>query len=55
MLSTSSRGLGRGATTSTKKAEEIVKEGKERSSLTLEGFEKEVELDGKKYVVKVRD
>jgi hypothetical protein len=38
-----------------KKAEEIVKEGKERSSLTLKGFVKEVELDGKKYVVKVRD
>ena len=38
-----------------KKAEEIVKEGKARGSLTLKGFEKEVELDGKKYVVKVRD
>jgi hypothetical protein len=38
-----------------KKAEEIVEEGKERDSLTLKGFEKEVEVDGKKYVVKVRD
>jgi DNA-binding Lrp family transcriptional regulator len=38
-----------------KKAEEIVEEGKARSSQTLKGFEKEVEVDGKKYVVKVRD
>jgi nucleotide-binding universal stress UspA family protein len=36
-----------------RKAEEIVKEGKARGSLKLEGFEKEVEVDGKKYVVKV--
>jgi hypothetical protein len=36
-----------------KKAEEIVKEGKERDSLTLKGLEKEVEVNGKKYVVKV--
>ena len=36
-----------------KKAEEIVKEGKERSSLKLEGFEKKVEVNGKTYVVKV--
>jgi hypothetical protein len=36
-----------------KKAEEIIEEGKERSSLTLKGFEKEFEVDGKKYVVKV--
>jgi tetratricopeptide (TPR) repeat protein len=36
-----------------KKAKEIVKEGKERGSLRLEGFEKEVEVDGRKYVVKV--
>ncbi len=36
-----------------KKAEEIVKEGKERGSLTLEGFEKEVEVEGRKHVVKV--
>jgi hypothetical protein len=37
-----------------KKAEEIVKEGKERGSLKLEGFEKEVEVNGVKYKVKVR-
>ena len=37
------------------KAKEIVKEGKARGSLTLEGFEKEVEVDGKKHVVKVID
>ncbi|AKT35827.1 PaRep2b protein [Pyrobaculum sp. WP30] len=36
-----------------KKAEEIVKEGKERASLELKGFEKKVEVDGKTYVVKV--
>jgi len=36
-----------------KKAEEIVKEGKERGSLTLEGFEKKVEVNGNTYVVKV--
>ncbi len=35
------------------KAKEIVKEGKERGSLKLEGFEKEVEVDGRRYVVKV--
>jgi hypothetical protein len=35
------------------KVEEVVKEGKERGSLTLKGFEKEVEVDGKKHVVKV--
>jgi len=35
------------------KAKEIVKEGKERGSLRLEGFEKEVEVDGRRYVVKV--
>jgi len=38
-----------------KKAEEIVDEGKERGSLTLKGFEREVEVDGKRYKVKVRD
>ena len=38
-----------------KRAEEIVEEGKARGSLTLEGFVKEVEVDGKKYVVKVID
>jgi hypothetical protein len=36
-----------------KKAEEIVKEGKERGSLELKGFEREVEVDGEKYKVKV--
>jgi len=35
------------------KAKEIVKEGKERGSLTLKGFEKKVEVDGKEHVVKV--
>jgi hypothetical protein len=38
-----------------KKAEEIVKEGKARGILKLEGFEKEVEVDGRRYVVKVID
>jgi hypothetical protein len=36
-----------------KKAEEIIEEGKARGSIKLEGFEKEVEVDGKTYVVKV--
>ncbi len=36
-----------------RKAEEIVKEGRSRGSLRLEGFKKEVEVDGKTYVVKV--
>ncbi len=36
-----------------KKATRIVEEGKERGSLTLKGFEKKVEVDGKTYVVKV--
>ncbi len=36
-----------------KKAEEIVDEGKAWSSLTLEGFEKEFEVNGKKRKVKV--
>ena len=35
------------------KAKEIVKEGKARSSLKLEGFEKKVEVDGRMHVVKV--
>jgi len=35
------------------KAAKIVEEGMSRSSLKLEGFEKEVEVDGKTYVVKV--
>ncbi len=34
-------------------AEEIVEKGKARSSLTLERFEKRVEVNGKTYVVKV--
>jgi hypothetical protein len=38
-----------------KKAEEIVEKGKARASLELKGFEREVEVDGKKYVVKVID
>ena len=37
------------------KAKEIVEEGKAWGSLKLKGFEKEVEVDGKKYVVKVID
>jgi hypothetical protein len=37
------------------KAKEIVKEGKERGSLTLRNFEKEFEVDGEKYKVKVID
>jgi len=36
-----------------KKAREIVEEGKARGSLRLEGFEKEVEVDGRRHVVKV--
>jgi len=38
-----------------RKAEEIVKEGKARGSLTLKGFEKEVEVNGREHVVKVID
>jgi hypothetical protein len=37
-----------------KKAEEIVKEGKERGSLKLEDFEKKFEVNGKTYIVKVK-
>jgi len=37
------------------KAKEIVEEGKARGSLTLKGFEKEVEVDGRRHVVKVID
>jgi hypothetical protein len=37
------------------KAREIVEEGKARGSLTLKGFVKEVEVDGRRYVVKVID
>jgi DUF971 family protein len=35
------------------KAQKIIEEGKARGSQTLRGFVKEVEVDGKKYVVKV--
>ena len=35
------------------KAQKIIEEGMSRRSLTLKGFEKEVEVNGKKYVVKV--
>jgi hypothetical protein len=38
-----------------KKATKIVDEGMSRGSLTLKGFEKEVEVDGKKYKVKIID
>jgi hypothetical protein len=38
-----------------KKAEEIIEKGRAWSSLTLKGFEKEVEVNGKKYRVKVID
>jgi hypothetical protein len=37
------------------KVREIIEEGRSRGSLTLKGFEKEVEVDGEKYKVKVRD
>jgi hypothetical protein len=37
------------------KAKEIVEEGKAKSSLTLKGFEKKVEVDGREHVVKVID
>jgi hypothetical protein len=37
------------------KAKKIVEEGMSRGSLTLKGFEKEVEVNGEKYKVKVRD
>jgi hypothetical protein len=36
-----------------KKAEEIVEEGKARGSLTLKGFEKKVEVNGREHMVKV--
>jgi len=35
------------------KAREIIEEGKARGSLTLKGFEREVEVNGRKHVVKV--
>jgi len=37
------------------KAKKIVEEGKARDSLTLKGFVKEVEVDGRRHVVKVID
>jgi len=37
------------------KAKEIVEEGKAWGSLTLKGFEKKVEVEGREYVVKVID
>jgi hypothetical protein len=37
------------------KAAKIIEEGKARDSLTLKGFEMEVEVNGKKYKVKVID
>jgi hypothetical protein len=37
------------------KAREIVEEGKARGSLTLKGFERVVEVDGRKHVVRVID
>jgi hypothetical protein len=37
------------------KAKEIVEKGKAWGSLTLKGFEKEVEVNGRRYVVKVID
>jgi Fe2+ transport system protein FeoA len=38
-----------------RKVKEIVEECKARGSLTLKGFEKEVEVDGRRHVVKVID
>ena len=38
-----------------KKVEKIIDEGKARDSLTLNGFEMEVEANGEKYMVKVID
>ncbi|MCC6067194.1 MAG: PaRep2b protein [Pyrobaculum sp.] len=35
------------------KAQKIIEEGRSRGSLKLEGFEKEVEVDGREHVVKV--
>jgi hypothetical protein len=37
------------------KAKKIIEEGKARGSLTLKGFKKEVEVDGRRHVVKVID
>jgi len=37
------------------KAREVIDEGKARGSLTLKGFVKEVEVDGRRHVVKVID
>jgi hypothetical protein len=38
-----------------RKALEVVEEGRARGSLTLKGFEKKVEVEGREYVVKVID
>jgi len=38
-----------------KKAKKVVEEGGSRGSLTLKGFKKEVEVDGRRHVVKVID
>jgi hypothetical protein len=38
-----------------KKAKEVIERGEAKGSLTLKGFEKEVEVDGRKHVVKVID
>jgi hypothetical protein len=35
------------------KAKEIIEEGKARGSLRLEGFEKKVEVEGRRHMVKV--
>jgi hypothetical protein len=51
--STYSEGRRRRATTFTKKAKKIIEEGMSRDSLTLKGFEMKVEVNGKKYKVKV--
>jgi predicted transcriptional regulator len=37
------------------KASKIIEEGRTRGSLTLKGFEKEVEVEGRRHVVKVID
>jgi hypothetical protein len=55
LWSTYSRGRGRRVKKFTKKPKRSIEEGKARGSLTLKGFEKKVEADGRKYVVKVID
>jgi hypothetical protein len=37
------------------KAKKVVEEGKERGSLTLKGFEKKIEVEGREHVMKVID